>query len=50
MTPPCIFTIISPFEEGVVLYLYKLLKILFYARMICIKFDWNWPASSGEDV
>jgi hypothetical protein len=36
-----------PFGEDLVLYLYKL-EIPFYVRMICIKFDWNWPASSGD--
>jgi hypothetical protein len=34
-----------PFEEDLAIYLNNFL----YPRIICTKFDWIWPAGSGED-
>ena len=39
------FVIISPSETGVVLHLKNMNPL--YPRMICAKFDWNWPSGSG---
>jgi hypothetical protein len=36
-----------PFEEDLALYLNNLESLS--PRMICTKFDWNWPAGSGEE-
>jgi hypothetical protein len=49
MIPPyfCKSMIISPWERT-----WPLFWIIFHSfhpRMICTKFDWNWPAGSGED-
>ena len=38
------FLWLSPFKEGLALYLNSL-----HQRIICTKFDWFWPAGSGEE-
>jgi hypothetical protein len=49
MTPHyfCIFVIISPLKRTWSLICTNWNSL--YVRMICKKFDWNWPTSSGED-
>jgi hypothetical protein len=49
MTLPyfCIFVIISPLNRTC-LFIWTILNSL-QLRMICTKFHWNWPASSGEE-
>jgi hypothetical protein len=49
MTSPnfCIFMIISPLKRTW-LFIWTIQNSL-YPRIICTKFDWNWPASSVED-
>jgi hypothetical protein len=49
MTPThlCIFVIISPLKSTWP-FIWTNENPL-YLKMICIKFDWNWPARSGED-
>jgi hypothetical protein len=49
MTLPnfCIFLIISPLKRTSP-FIWTIWNSL-YPRMICIKFDWNWLAGSGED-
>ena len=40
------FRYFLPLEKGVVLYLKNMNPL--YPRMICAKFDWNWPSGSGS--
>jgi hypothetical protein len=49
MTPThfCIFVIISPLKRTWP-FSWTIYNSL-YQKMICIKFDWNWPPGSGED-
>ena len=49
MTPPhfCIFEIISPLKRTWP-FIWTIQNSL-YPRIIYDKFDWNWPAGSGED-
>jgi hypothetical protein len=46
-TPFLHFCDYLPFEEDLALYLNNLES--HYLRMICTKFDWNWPSGSGEE-